>query len=188
MKSFPAILAGGTAVKGDSDMRRLPLMAALVLMSCAALYAEPPATNGIPEEPDVPDFDAPVQVERGTNAPALESDREESYAQMEALAEVLLLARQRYVEEKTYRQLMRGALHGMLQGLDPHSAFLDEGELKAMQDDTAGKFSGVGIQIGMKKGMLLVIAPIEDTPGFCAGLLSGDAACGREDEEKELPE
>jgi carboxyl-terminal processing protease len=93
---------------------------------------------------------------------------------MEALAEVMLLVRQRYVEEKTYPQLMHGALNGMLQSLDPHSGFLDEPQLRDMHDDTTGKFGGVGIQIGIKKGMLMIIAPIEDTPGFRAGLMSGD--------------
>jgi len=65
-------------------------------------------------------------------------------------------------------------MHGMLQALDPHSAFLEEPEYKEMQDDTSGKFSGIGIHIGAKNGLLTVIAPIEDTPAFRAGLQSGD--------------
>lgn len=156
-------------------MRRLWLLAGLVLAFGAALHAAPLDAEEAPVFPDLPGMEEPDEdLSPATNAPAVEGDRSQAYAQMEALAEVMLLARQRYVEEKTYQQLMRGALNGMLQSLDPHSAFLDERELREMEDDTTGKFGGVGVQIGIKKGMLMIIAPIEDTPGFRAGLMSGD--------------
>lgn len=77
-------------------------------------------------------------------------------------------------EKSDYKDLIQGALRGMLQSLDPHSQFMDEEAFKAMQEDTAGKFGGLGITIGIKDTMLTVIAPMEGTPAFRAGLLSGD--------------
>jgi len=70
--------------------------------------------------------------------------------------------------------LIQGALKGMLQSLDPHSQFLDEEAFKAMKEDTSGQFGGLGITIGIKDNVLTVIAPMEGTPAFRAGLLSGD--------------
>jgi carboxyl-terminal processing protease len=69
---------------------------------------------------------------------------------------------------------MEGALKGLLQSLDPHSVFMDSEEYKDMQEDTQGEYGGIGIHIGLRDGILTVIAPIEDTPGFRAGLQSGD--------------
>lgn len=96
------------------------------------------------------------------------------FAQMELLADVLLQVRKNYVEEKTYEELLQGAIRGMLGELDPHSTFLDEAEYTQLKDDTSGSYGGIGIQIGMRDNILTVIAPIEDTPAFRAGLQSGD--------------
>ncbi|NCA82328.1 MAG: S41 family peptidase [Opitutae bacterium] len=77
-------------------------------------------------------------------------------------------------EKSTYQELIYGALKGMLQSLDPHSQFMDKEAFTAMKEDTAGKFGGLGITIGVKDAVLTVIAPMESTPAFRAGLLSGD--------------
>ena len=81
-----------------------------------------------------------------------------------------------YVEtnEAGYDSLIRHALSGMLQDLDPYSQFMDAEQYQGMKDDTSGHFGGIGIVISMKNGMLTVVAPMEDTPGFRAGILSGD--------------
>jgi len=97
-----------------------------------------------------------------------------AFKQMELLTEVLLQVKKHYVEEHTYDELMQGALKGLLQSLDPHSVFMDAGEYKDMKEDTQGEYGGIGIHIGLRNGILTVIAPIEDTPGFRAGLQSGD--------------
>lgn len=76
--------------------------------------------------------------------------------------------------EAGYDRLIRHALAGMLQELDPYSQFMDEDSYEDMKDDTSGHFGGIGIVISMKSGMLTVISPMEDTPGFRAGILSGD--------------
>ena len=99
---------------------------------------------------------------------------ESAYVQMELLTEMLLQVKKHYVEERSYEELMTGALRGLLQSLDPHSVFMDADEYKDMREDTQGEYGGIGIHIGLRDGILTVIAPIEDTPGFRAGLQSGD--------------
>ena len=78
------------------------------------------------------------------------------------------------MDEAGYDALIRHALSGMLQNLDPYSQFMDAEEYQDMMDDTAGSFGGIGIVISMKNGLLTVVSPMEDTPGFRAGILSGD--------------
>ncbi len=101
---------------------------------------------------------------------------DDAYSNIRILAEVLVQIRQNYVDEnKTgYKQLVYGALHGMLQSLDPHSQFMEPEVFKEMMDDTAGEFGGLGIVIGIRDNVLTVISPMEGTPAFKAGILSGD--------------
>jgi carboxyl-terminal processing protease len=81
-----------------------------------------------------------------------------------------------YVDGKnlTYRQLVYSALKGAVGKLDPHSEFLDADSFQELQDDTEGQFGGLGLMVGMKEGYVTVIAPMDDTPGARAGILSGD--------------
>jgi len=99
-----------------------------------------------------------------------------AFEKMQMLTEVMMLIRQNYVDEdKTqYKDLFYGALRGMLQSLDPHSQFMEPEMFSDMKDDTAGEFGGLGIIIGMRDGVLTVIAPMEDTPAFRAGIMHGD--------------
>lgn len=101
---------------------------------------------------------------------------EDSYTYTLLFTRVVELIRQDYVDagKASYKALTYAALKGMLSSLDPHSQFLDEDAFADMQKDTKGEFSGLGIVVGMKDGALTVIAPIEETPGFRAGILSGD--------------
>jgi len=100
--------------------------------------------------------------------------RDAAYKKMEMLTETILCIKRNYVDEKTYDQIVNGALHGMLQALDSHSDFLDGEAYEDLQEDTKGKYGGIGLQVGMKEGVLTVIAPIEDTPAYKAGIQSGD--------------
>ncbi|MFO7869840.1 MAG: S41 family peptidase [Kiritimatiellia bacterium] len=100
--------------------------------------------------------------------------RAEAYEQVERLAEVMLLIEKHYVKEKAYGELLDGALEGMLRSLDPHSNFLEPEELIDMQEETEGKYGGIGVYIDIRDDVLTVVAPIEDTPAFHAGLKSGD--------------
>lgn len=118
-----------------------------------------------------------------TNAPtspstdAAKAARDSAAAKMDALkrfSQVLNLVERNYVKDVTQADLVNGAVKGMLQGLDPHSTFMDTEEYKEMQETTSGEFFGVGIEISMENGQVIVVTPIEDTPAFRAGLKSGD--------------
>lgn len=79
-----------------------------------------------------------------------------------------------YVEDVADSTLLENAIRGMLSGLDPHSAYLDQEEFKELQVGTSGEFGGLGIEVGMEDGFVKVIAPIDDTPAQRAGIQSGD--------------
>lgn len=98
----------------------------------------------------------------------------EIYEELKLFSEALSLVRKNYVEEVKPKELIYGSIKGMLGSLDPHSSFMTPEQYKEMQVDTKGEFGGVGIQIGIKDSMLTVIAPIEDTPAYKAGIKSGD--------------
>ncbi|HDH06139.1 MAG TPA: S41 family peptidase [Nitrospirae bacterium] len=96
------------------------------------------------------------------------------YTRIKTFAESLTLVKKNYVEEVDEKELVYGAIKGMLNSLDPHSSFMPPEAFKEMQIDTRGEFGGLGIQIGMKDKMLTIIAPIEDTPAYRAGVKAGD--------------
>ncbi|MFA7592567.1 MAG: S41 family peptidase [Thiohalobacteraceae bacterium] len=79
-----------------------------------------------------------------------------------------------YVEPVEDKVLLQNAIRGMLTGLDPHSAYLDQEEFKELQVGTSGEFGGLGIEVGMEDGFVKVIAPIDDTPAQRAGVQAGD--------------
>jgi carboxyl-terminal processing protease len=80
----------------------------------------------------------------------------------------------KYVEEVDIKELIYDAIGGMLNGLDPHSGFLDPEDLKNMKVETEGKFGGLGIEIMMLEGYVKIVTPIDDTPASRAGLKAGD--------------
>ena len=98
------------------------------------------------------------------------------YKEMKTLARAIELVRQDYVDEdKTdYEELAYSALRGMLADLDPHSDFMDPKDFVGMQEDTKSEFGGLGVVVGLKNDRLTIVAPMEGTPGFRAGLLPGD--------------
>mgnify|MGYP000389056397 FL=1 len=93
---------------------------------------------------------------------------------LRTFAEVFGKIKSDYVEPIEDKKLIKEALNGMLSGLDPHSTFLDLDSFKDLQMGTSGEFGGLGIEVGMQDGFVLVISPIEDTPAYKAGLKSGD--------------
>jgi carboxyl-terminal processing protease len=95
---------------------------------------------------------------------------------LELFAGVLGKVRTEYVngQNLTYRDLVYAALKGMIGSLDPHSEFMDPDEYRELQSDTEGAFGGLGLMVTMKDNYVTVITPMEDTPGFRAGILSGD--------------
>ena len=104
------------------------------------------------------------------------ADKQDDYQYVLLFSRVLHLIRQDYVDEgkTSYKELTYAALRGMLSSLDPHSQFLDEESFQDIQRETKGEFSGLGIVIGIKNGGLVIISPMEDSPGGRAGLMPGD--------------
>jgi len=98
----------------------------------------------------------------------------DTYEDLKAFTQALELVKRYYVENPDSKELVQGAIRGMISSLDPHSSYMNERQFKEMNMDIKGEFQGVGIQIGVKNQQLMVIAPIEDTPGFRAGLAAGD--------------
>ena len=94
--------------------------------------------------------------------------------ELRTFAEVYGRIKSDYVEPIEDKKLINEALNGMLSGLDPHSTFLDLDHFKDLEMGTTGEFGGLGIEVGMQDGFVLVISPIEDTPAYKAGLKSGD--------------
>jgi carboxyl-terminal processing protease len=97
-----------------------------------------------------------------------------TYEDLKVFSDVLGLLQKEYVEETNSKDLIYGAIKGMLETLDPHSAFMPPNMYKEMREETQGKFEGLGIEITMKDSVLTVVSPIEDTPAFKAGIQAGD--------------
>src|SRR5215467_10357963 len=94
--------------------------------------------------------------------------------ELRAFAEVFGAIKSNYVEPVEDKKPITEAISGMLTGLDPHSAYLDQDAFKELQVGTQGEFGGLGIEVGMEEGFVKVVSPIEDTPAFRAGLKPGD--------------
>lgn len=99
---------------------------------------------------------------------------ESGYEELQLFTDVLSIVRRSYVEEVPVKDLIYGAIDGMLASLDPHSGFMPPDVYKELKIDTRGEFGGLGIEITLKDDVLTIVAPIEDTPAFRAGLASGD--------------
>ena len=94
--------------------------------------------------------------------------------ELRAFTEVFGRVKQDYVEPVEDKKLITEAINGMLTGLDPHSAYLDQEAFREMQVGTQGEFGGLGIEVGMEDGFVKVISPIDDTPASRAGVMAGD--------------
>jgi len=100
--------------------------------------------------------------------------RDDLYRQLEIFADSLTLIQSEYVDDTKPKDLIYGALNGMLSSLDPHSQFLDPDTYNDLKVDTEGKFGGIGVEITIKDGLVTIISPLEDTPAWRAGLKPGD--------------
>ena len=112
----------------------------------------------------------------------------DTYENIEVFTNVLALVQKNYVDPVSTKQLIEGAITGMLAALDPHSAYLPPDLYKELQVDTRGSFGGLGIEITTKNTVLTVVSPIEDTPAYRAGIKSGDQIIKIQDEfTKDMP-
>jgi carboxyl-terminal processing protease len=115
------------------------------------------------------------------------------YPNLELFANVLEKVRTEYVDgtNLTYHSLVSDALKGMIDSLDPHSEFMDPEEYQELQSDTEGEFGGLGLVVTMKDNYVTVVTPMDDTPGFRAGIMAGDRIVkinGRNADKMALPD
>ena len=112
------------------------------------------------------------------NVSEAQSNRQETYKQLNLFGDVFQRVQEQYVEEVTDKELIESAISGMLQSLDPHSSYLSAESYKDMQVKTKGTFGGLGIEITMEDGVVKVVSPIDETPAALAGMQSGDLIIG----------
>jgi carboxyl-terminal processing protease len=110
----------------------------------------------------------------GGSAGSKVTDNAATYEQLRLFTEVLSIVQNQYVDEVPPKELIYSAIKGTLRGLDPHSSFLDPDSYREMQVETSGSFGGLGIEITLKDDILTVVAPIDGTPAYRAGLHTGD--------------
>lgn len=103
-----------------------------------------------------------------------QEERIETYKQLEIFSNVLSILQNNYVEEIDTKEVLNGAIKGLLFSLDPHSSYLPPEGLQELQEETQGTFSGIGIEVTIKDDLLTVVSPIENTPADKAGLKAND--------------
>ena len=114
--------------------------------------------------------------------PNKEEPKVDTYDKLRVFSEILSLLEANYVEEVNSKDLIEGAIRGLLKTLDPHTSYLPPESYKQMQVETSGKFGGLGIEITMRNGILTVVSPIDDTPAQKAGIKANDKIIKIEDE------
>jgi carboxyl-terminal processing protease len=115
----------------------------------------------------------------GASARAAAAD---TYRQLNLFGDVFERVRSDYVEKPDDGKLVETAINGMLQGLDPHSSYMDPKSFRDMQVQTRGEFGGLGIEVTMEDGLIKVVAPIDETPAAKAGILANDIITHLDDE------
>ncbi len=121
----------------------------------------------------------PRAVFIGSTARAATSD---TYRQLNLFGDVFERVRADYVEKPDDSKLVETAISGMLQGLDPHSSYMDAKSFRDMQVQTRGEFGGLGIEVTMEEGLIKVVSPIDDTPASKAGIMANDIITNLDDE------
>ncbi len=129
--------------------------AVALLVTGAALGASITLSQGVFADRELPQASLPLQ-------------------ELQAFAEILSQVKDNYVEAVDDKKLLENAIRGMLEGLDPHSSYLNSEEYSEISISTSGKFGGLGIEVQMYNGFVRVVSPIDDTPASRAGLESGD--------------
>lgn len=120
-------------------------------------------------------FTAPSFAQEKAKAPAPKvSENRSRFEQLELFNKVLHLIETSYYRPVSTEKLIEGALKGMMDTLDPHSAFLNKDFFEKMQNDTQGEFGGLGLEVTQKEGVIYIITPIDDTPAFRAGIKPKD--------------
>jgi len=120
-----------------------------------------------------------------------EKSKKNAYNKLKVFSEILSIIESNYVDPTKNDSMIEGAINGMVKSLDPHTSYMPPVSYKEMQEETTGKFGGLGIEISIRDGVLTVVSPIEDTPAFRVGIKPGDKIIKIEDEstlDMSLPE
>ncbi|HEX4555921.1 MAG TPA: PDZ domain-containing protein, partial [Xanthobacteraceae bacterium] len=115
----------------------------------------------------------------GSSAKAAGAD---TYRQLSLFGDIFERVRAHYVEKPDDAKLVESAINGMLNGLDPHSSYMDPKSFRDMQVQTRGEFGGLGIEVTQEDGLIKVVAPIDETPAAKAGIRAGDIITHLDDE------
>jgi carboxyl-terminal processing protease len=113
-------------------------------------------------------------AQSGGTAASSAKSQAEVYKQLELFGKVFDLVRADYVDVPDESKLITSALNGMINGLDPHSSYMDPKNFRDMQEETSGEFGGLGMQVSQEDGLVKVVSPIDDTPAARAGVRAGD--------------
>ena len=108
------------------------------------------------------------------NKYAFSENSDELYQKIDLFSEVLERIKEDYVDDVDQAEVMDAAINGVLQSLDPYSAYMNQEMFDSMETETKGAFGGLGIEVGMEAGVVKVISPIDDTPASRAGVKAGD--------------
>ena len=111
-----------------------------------------------------------------------EKSKKNAYNKLKVFSEILSLIESNYVDPTKNDSMIEGAINGMVKSLDPHTSYMPPSSYKEMQEETTGKFGGLGIEISIRDGVLTVVSPIEGTPAFRVGIKPGDKIIRIEDE------
>ena len=114
---------------------------------------------------------------------AYSQNMDKLYQKIDLFSEVLEKIQDEYIDEVDQAEIMDSAINGILQSLDPYSAYMNPQIFDEMQTETSGKFGGLGIEVSMEAGVVKVISPIDDTPASRAGIKSGDYIVKINDEQ-----
>lgn len=148
-------------------VRQLTYAIAIGLIQASFVYAPSAFAQQKPANParhlPAPELHAPLPAEESL-----------PFTELQRFARVYAAIKNNYVESVSDQKLIESAIKGMVQDLDPHSAYLDALEYEEMRVSTDGEFGGLGIEIGPEKGFVKIISPIEDTPAAKAGIMPGD--------------
>lgn len=117
----------------------------------------------------------PTPRDKGSAVAPASAAPEAAFDELAVMTEAMLLVQRYYVEERPFKDVVYGAINGMLTELDPNSSFLPPQPLASLEEETKGSFGGIGVSVGVESGGVRVIAPIEDSPAFRAGIHAGDA-------------
>ena len=145
-------------------------LGALLALSTGLALAAPPPPTSHPAPAPAASVATPAEASSIANAagdvPSLE--------QIQTFTRAFEMIKQAYVDPVSDQKLMQSAIRGMLSGLDPHSEFLDTRELKSLNEDTSGAYSGLGIEVAEANHQLVIVAPLDGGPAKRAGIVAGD--------------